>query len=392
MDSSTAIAEQLEDRKEEVSEGKPQPQRDDVITPTTGTAEKLRTPTDVLVGGLAQPERGQDDPRAYYTTFYNQSTSVILIATFTGGVQATVLAFMNDLLSGSSLRVAMFPPHPFEPNRTIYSAYSLGLMVGLLPIALNLAVAAIASVNAALSCHFTIHTPKYKPSMEARITLCMIIQFVASGLAGISLVLLCFKFDLAFAIITAVLFFAGILISAYHLIALFGSQWFTDLRGQPLHSISIFISLAAFVAELTCPAPSSWFTISAFGITITYHLLAVLHNRPTNGDRPRRLAFFGVVFVSFCWGSCVAVTWVIRRSYRLRDGRWEEVLRFVVAILAGVEAGIVAAIAACDGWAIAKWNKWHPTSPIFSRRKLLPDFNTSSVTTTPMAQGNATTA
>lgn len=60
MDSSTAIAEQLEDRKEEVSEGKPQPQRDDVITPTTGTAEKLRTPTDVLVGGLAQPERGQD--------------------------------------------------------------------------------------------------------------------------------------------------------------------------------------------------------------------------------------------------------------------------------------------------------------------------------------------
>ncbi|RXW20198.1 hypothetical protein EST38_g5658 [Candolleomyces aberdarensis] len=265
---------------------------------TRGVTEKTLVAGGEKNGGAEQPRSsasaGDKDLREYYTTFYNQFANLIMISTFTGGVQASVLSFMNDLLSGTSLNISLFPPDPIDPTRTLYSSFSLGLMLGLLAVALNLTVAAIAAVNAALACHFSLHFPEEneKPSMEARIVFCMLIQFMASGLAGISLVLLALSFDKAFTIVTATLFFAGIVISAYHLVALFGTKWWDKLKNQPLHSISLVISTCAFAFDVSTPSPSSWFTITTYGFTITYHMLAVLHNKSSHGERPRRLAIF----------------------------------------------------------------------------------------------------
>ncbi|KAJ2921821.1 hypothetical protein H1R20_g15274, partial [Candolleomyces eurysporus] len=295
--------------------------------------------------------------REYYNTFYNQFANLIMISTFTGGVQAAVLSFMNDLLSGTSLNVSLFPPDPVDPSRTLYSSFSLGLMLGLLAVALNLTVAAIAAVNAALACHFSLYFPKEqeKPSMEARIVFCMLIQFMASGLAGISLVLLALSFDKAFTIVTATLFFAGIVISAYHLVALFGSRWWKKLKKQPLHSISLVVSTCAFAFDVATPSPSSWFTITTYGFTITYHMLAVLHNKSSHGEKPRRLAIFGVGLIAGCWGGCVAVTVTLRH---LRGHwRWDGALMIVIIVLAGLEALILVGVGVYDCIALKRWKE-----------------------------------
>ncbi|RXW19471.1 hypothetical protein EST38_g6397 [Candolleomyces aberdarensis] len=274
---------------------------------------------------------------------------------------------MNDLLSGEALKVQLFPVDPADPSRTLYSTFSLGLMLGLLAVALNLTVAAIAAVNAALACHFSLHLPPadHKPSMEARIVFCMLIQFMASGLAGISLVLLSLSFDKAFTIVTAILFFAGIIISAYHLVALFGSQWFTKLRGQPLHSISLVISTCAFGFDVSTPSPSSWFTITTFGFTVTYHMLAVLHNRSSKGDRPRRLAIFGVALIAGCWVGCAIVTATLGH---FREAHWhrDRAVMYLVISLASVEAAVLVSIGGYDYRAKARWEKNHPNRELSS--------------------------
>jgi hypothetical protein len=252
---------------------------------------------------------------------------------------------MNDLLSGQTLRVQLFHQDDANSGRHVYSAYSLGLMLGLLAVSLNLTVAAIAAVNAALACHFSLHVPKYKPPMEARIVFCMLLQFMASGLAGMSLVMLCAEFDLAFTIVTAVLFFSGIVISAYHLISLFGLEWFKELKGQPLHAISLVLSTVAFCFDVVSPSQSSWFTITTYGTTVTFHMMAVLHAKSEHADRPRKVYAFVVLVIACMWAGCVAVTSVLRyQRYEGRSDLQEQVSRYVIASLAGVEALVLLVI------------------------------------------------
>ncbi|RXW12316.1 hypothetical protein EST38_g13537 [Candolleomyces aberdarensis] len=266
--------------------------------------------------------------------------------TFTGGVQAAVLSLMNDLLSGESLNVELFPPDSSKRSGKNYSTFSLGLMLGLLAIALNLTVAAIAAVNAALACHFTLNKPtNYNPTMEARITLCMLIQFMASGVSGISLILLCLNLDKPFMIVTSILFFAGIVISTYHLVALFAGEYITALKKQPLHVVSLLISTAAFGFDVSTPSPSSWFTITTYGFTMIYHMLAVLHNRTQREDTsPRRVYIVAVLLITGCWAGCVAVTTTLRE----RHGQWENACRYVVLSLASAETAILLAIGIWD--------------------------------------------
>ncbi|RXW20331.1 hypothetical protein EST38_g5513 [Candolleomyces aberdarensis] len=269
-----------------------------------------------------------------------------MVTTFTGGAQAAVLSLMNDLFGGA-LEVELFPVDSSKRSGKTYSTFSLGLMLGLLAIALNLTVATIAAVNAALACHFTLNKPKNgNPTMEARITLCMLIQFMASGVSGISLILLCLNLDKPFTIVTSIPFFAGIVISTYHLVvALFGREYFTELRKQPLHVVSLVISTAAFGFDVSTPSPSSWFTITTYGFTIIYHMLAVLHNRTQREDTsPRRVYIVAVLLITGCWAGCAAVTATLREG----RGRWENACGYVVLTLASVEAAILLAIGIWD--------------------------------------------
>jgi hypothetical protein len=265
---------------------------------------------------------------------------------------------MNDLLSGETLKVQLFHQDEANSGRHVYSAYSLGLMLGLLAVALSLTVAGIAAVNAALACHFSVHETDYKPRMGTRVTFCMILQFMASSLTGVSLVMLCVEFDTAFTIVAAALFFSGTAISAGHLISLFGRKWLSKVMKQPLHTISLVLATVAFCFDVVSPSQKSWFTITTFGTTVTFHMMAVLHAKSPRGDRPRRLYAFVALVIACMWAGCVAVTLVLRfRRYEGRSHLQEQVSRYVIASLAGVEVLVLLIIGVVYCVQVARYPK-----------------------------------
>ncbi|TEB31645.1 hypothetical protein FA13DRAFT_337210 [Coprinellus micaceus] len=192
--------------------------------------------------------------------------------------------------------------------------------------------------------------------MEVRVLFCMLVMFVAFFLSGISLLLLSVKFDLPFTIVLAVLFFAAIVIAAFQFIARYGMKWIDALLGKPLHFFSVMASTAAFIVDITRPDPSSWYTISAYGFTMLYHVVAVLYGDrerrtiPGQFKRPRRIAAFCVTLLAVAWVGCVAVT----MAWRLHHSKADRSLRYVLVALAGVEALLLGAIAVKDWSEIAR--------------------------------------
>ncbi|TEB31686.1 hypothetical protein FA13DRAFT_1791444 [Coprinellus micaceus] len=299
----------------------------------------------------AGEDRWMEDPVSYLRAFYDQFCNIIVMATFTGGVQAAVLALMNDVLSDGRIEAELFK-EPTPERYTRYTSYSLGLMIGLLAVALNVGVGAIATVNAALAFHFTVSLPTQKPSMEVRVVFCMLVMFVAFLLSGVSIILLSIKFDIPFTLILAILFFAAIVIAAFQFVARYGMKWIDALLGKPLHFFSVLASTAAFIVDITRPVPQSWYTISAYGFTILYHIVAVLYGTsPTaNVKRPRRTAAFCATILSLAWAGCIAVT----IAWRVQYSRADRPLRYVLAGLAAVETLFLGAIASKNWYDIIK--------------------------------------
>lgn len=314
------------------------------ITPRFGAgAGPLLTKT------LTGEQLWENDPGTYLLKFYNQFCNIIMIATFTGGVQASVLSFMNDLLSSDSVTAELFKPDALNPHRTRYTFYSLGLMLGLVAVALDIGVAAIAAVNAALACQFSISPPEIKPMMEARVLFCMIMLFIAFFLSGMSLILLSTEFDGPFTIFLAVLFFGCFVIAAYQPIARFGQQWIKALRRRPrLHLFSLLTSTSAFLVSLArARVPSSWYTLTVYGFTLLYHIIAVMYDKSprSNIRRPRRIAAFCVSFIAAIWAGCVVATLTMTAQSNHYTGQADTWLKYSIAVLSGVEALLLGAIA-----------------------------------------------
>ncbi|KAF6743303.1 hypothetical protein DFP72DRAFT_1080256 [Ephemerocybe angulata] len=130
------------------------------------------------------------DPQEYYKNLYDQFTNIILIAS---GVQAAIIAVLNDILSNDPLK-----PTPFsdgdESQSHSHRMADLGMALGIYAVALNLAVAAISAVNVGLVSQFSIaHAvqPKHPEVFQIRVTRCMQIQMRAFLMAAVSLVTLC---------------------------------------------------------------------------------------------------------------------------------------------------------------------------------------------------------
>lgn len=282
-------------------------------------------------------------------------------STFTGGVEAAILAFMRDLLADDPFKTQMWRYDPRQPDISLYSTYSLGLMLGLLAVALNITVAAVAAVNAAIACHFSLleEITHERTMMPYRVVFCMLVQFMASGVSGMSLILLAINFHWPFAIVAAFLFFAGTLVAAYHLVSLFGTQWFTKLKGQPLHTISLVLCSTAFAFDLSTPSRSSWFTITTFGVTIIYHMIAVLYNASSHQDHPSILGICSVFVISGFWAACTVTTRILSRWF---SGHWGQANMYVVCVLCGVEAAVLFGIGIYDSIQLDKWRKSHPQS------------------------------
>ncbi|TEB15516.1 hypothetical protein FA13DRAFT_1721154 [Coprinellus micaceus] len=322
---------------------------------------------------MSQAEVGQVDPGSHPSPPYKQLSSITMMATFTGSVQIAILSFMNDLLAAGSIQAELFRPDPNDPRRTKYTFYSCGVMVGLVAVALDIGVAAIAAVNAALAyasstntsaddVESTVrHSGTRSPEMEARALFCMVLLFVSLLLSGMSLISLSIEFDPSFSVFLAILsfaIFAGIVIAAYRPVIRFGRKWMWALRSArddmaAFHVYSLLASTVAFVVCLARPrVPSFWYAVTAYGFTILYHLVAVLHEAPSEGveERPNRLVASTVTSLAIVWVGCVVATVSIKMRSPLGPTE-DEVLKYLIAALAGLE-GLILAVTAAKKWKV----------------------------------------
>jgi hypothetical protein len=274
-------------------------------------------------------------------------------ATFSGGVEAAILAFMRDLLASPPFALELWRIDQNNPGSRLYSTYSLGLMLGLLAIALNITVAAVSAVNAAIACHFSLHTESsHKHTMRYRVVFCMILQFFSATVSGMSFILLTLNYDWTFAVVAGFLFFAGSVVAAYHLIALFGLQWFTRLRAQPLHSVSLVLCCVAFSFDISTPSRSSWFTITTFGVTVVYHMVAVLYNTSPLHLHPSIAEICSVFVISMLWVGCSVTTRILSRWF---EGEWGRANMYVVCVLSAAEATVLFAIGVINSFILRSW-------------------------------------
>ena len=88
-------------------------------------------------------------------------------------------------------------------------------MLGFMAVRLSMACAAVAAINAALVCYFSVRLPPRKPVMEGQILISMLVLFLAFALSGLSAILISTKFDLPFTIGLSILFVAVAILVAY---------------------------------------------------------------------------------------------------------------------------------------------------------------------------------
>jgi len=183
-----------------------------------------------------------------------------------------ILSLMNDLLS--SLKIQLLP------EGDSYTLYSLGILLGILAVALNLAVAVIAAVNAALASHFSFQPDQKAPNIEARLVFCVIVMFGTAVVSGFSLILLSSNINAFFAICVGALFFSGVGISIHHVLELFPFDRLKPMK-HPIASLSLFLSSCACMIAISQPDATLWLTIPNYYFTLTYHLLVDLHDMPS---------------------------------------------------------------------------------------------------------------
>jgi hypothetical protein len=229
-------------------------------------------------------------------------------------------------------------------------------MLGLLSIALHLTVGAVAAVNAAIACHYSLdedagvgHTMKY------RLAFCMIIQFMGAAISAISLILLTLNYDWSFAVVAGFLFLGGIAVSAYHLIELFGPKWVSRLYAQPFHLVSLALCGAAFGVDISAPSRSSWFTITTVGVTVVYHMVAVLYNTSSDPKHSSNAGRSIVFLISLLWIGCSITTNLLSHWFR---GEWGFIKMSVVCTLSAIEATVLFVIGVINlpGGAAFFWN------------------------------------
>ena len=252
-------------------------------------------------------------------------------ATFAGGVQVAVLSLINDLLS--SLELELFP------GGDSYSPYSLGILLGILAVALDLAVAVMAAVNAALASHLSLRPEQKAPNIQARLIFCMIVLFGTAAVSGSSLILLSINIDFPFTICVGVLFLSSVGISIHYVLELFGFNWLKRMYKTRLLASSLILSTVAFILAVARPDATMWFTIPNYYFTLTYHLLVVIQNMPS---RPGKRSITSAFILCLFWTACLIVICLVK------DRNLWYTIAFCIVL--GLEAITLASIGIIGSW------------------------------------------
>jgi len=236
---------------------------------------------------------------------------------------------MNDLLSSLEL----------FPGGVFYSAYSSGILLGILAVALNLAVAVVAAVNAALASHLSARPEQKAPNIEARLIFCMSVLFSTALVSGSSLILLSINFDPYFGVCVGVLFLSGVVISIHHVSELFGFHWLKRVYKTPLSASSLILSTVAFIFSFARPNTTIWLTIPYHCFTLMYHLFADIQNIPF---RPGKWSIICAFILCLYWAYYSIATFFFHSR-----SSW-----FMIAfgVASGLEAIILASIVIVGSW------------------------------------------
>jgi len=162
------------------------------------------------------------------------------------------------------------------PEGDTYSAYSLGILLGILAVALYLVIAIIAAANVAMASHLSLHPPRKEFIFEGRLLFCMMMQFATAVVSGGSLFLLCINIDVAFfPICVGASFISGFCILVYHVWMLFGLDCEKRMsKVMTLHIASLFLStLACIFTLIQASVIVVWFTTLSYYLTIMCHSL-----------------------------------------------------------------------------------------------------------------------
>jgi hypothetical protein len=206
-------------------------------------------------------------------------------ATFTGGVQISVLSFVNDLFSKDAINLELYRPYTGDlACGKRYTFFSLGLMIGVIAACLHIGVAAIAAANAALTCRLANLAPEDRKGkaydMGARAMYCMALLFVAFNLSGASLVSLCVGYDVAFTITVGLVYFSGLIVAVFQLIDEFTESvdWFFGWHEtlDPVRLLSCLGIGPLLALAILSPSPSSWPPFLLSCLTLIHHMFACL--------------------------------------------------------------------------------------------------------------------
>ena len=246
---------------------------------------------------------------------------------------------MNDLLSSPEHRLLQV-----HERGAYYSLDSLGIFCGILAVALNLAIAVVAGVNAALASQLSLRPEQKAPNIEGRFISCMVVIFSTAAVSATSLIMLFINVDTPFTFCVGTLFLSGVVISIVHVSESFDLDWLKSMKMTPLSTSSLFLSSLTFVLAAIRPDTTIWLTIPSYCFVLTYHSLVDIQNMPYRRGK-WDITF---VFILCLW-------WMVFSfmPYVLKSGDKSYAIAFGVA--AGLEAITLASIGIVGSWKRHRW-------------------------------------
>ena len=241
------------------------------------------------------------------------------------------------------------------------SLYSMGILLGILAVALDLIVALIAAANVAIASHLSLRSPRKKSNFEShfkwRLIFCMVMQFVIGILSGASLFLLSLNISTVFGYGVGFLFAYGFLFLGHFAFQSFGFNPLKLMFKVPLSALSLALSTLAVILDACLRNKCRLeFTILIYGFSLIYQLFIHSQRIPIENPDWRNI---GASFV-FC--SSWMVLFLLPLYCR---GRGRSTI--IVSAASGLEAILLAYI--CIVGLREKWRQHRrhirgPTSPV----------------------------
>ena len=244
---------------------------------------------------------------------------------------------MNDLLSSPEFRLLPREGYP-------YSLDFLGMMLGIIAVALNLSVAVMAAANAALASHLSLQPEQKAPNIEAHLIFCVIVLFGTAVVSGSSLTLLSINIDPFFTLCWSCIPFRWLVFNSPRL-GIICPHWLKRVYKTHLSVLSLILLKMAFIVSVAQRDVIIWVTIPGCHFTLNYHVLVDIRNNMPSSPSKRGYAFILCLY----WTAC-SVTTLALNSQDLRH-------RTAFGVVSGLEAITLAFIGIGSSWERRIWER-----------------------------------